>query len=229
MKRFIITCAVLAFAWAAHADIIVLRSGENIEDVKVTTVAYDEVTYNLNGKQTTIASSDVEGVLYDDGRFVTPPSQPVTQTVESTQADDSWAIEDAGNENLKASSTGRTASKSEVERRQETRTTARPVSQKGKKVIPAACYNEANEAFKSTYDEAYNRALNQGYNKFQAASIASDAAQNVKLQVLDECYERRVVQYDDQNYSTQKQESYSTQEQPDTQRQSTPVSGDDAW
>ena len=39
MKRFIIICAVLAFAWAAHADIIVLRSGENIEDVKVTAIA----------------------------------------------------------------------------------------------------------------------------------------------------------------------------------------------
>lgn len=223
MKRFIIISAVLAYAGAAHADIIALRSGENIENAKVTAIAYDEVTYNLNSQQTTIASSDVQGVLYDDGRFVVPPSQPAMHVAESVQADDSQGKDNATVGN--ASNSGKSATKgeksankaekslnlterkqhseSEVERKPEKRATERtpaaPTSAKEKKIIPSACYNEANEAFKRIYNIEFNKALNQGYNKFQAASIASDAAQQEKLRVLDECYERRVVQYDNNN------------------------------
>ena len=99
MKRFILICVVFAIAAAAHADIIVLRSGENIEDVKVTSLTSDGVTYQLNGKEKTIAASEIDGVLYDNGRYITPPSksyEPASSEPENASSSNgAWDVNDA--------------------------------------------------------------------------------------------------------------------------------------
>lgn len=99
MKRIFFAFSVLIPLFA-FADIIVTRSSGNIEDVTVVSVTADEVTYQKNGSSRTLASSDVEGVLYDDGRYVSPPSKQVNQIVEnSSTSNDSWAIDDSPNVN----------------------------------------------------------------------------------------------------------------------------------
>ncbi len=76
-------CPILAFA-----DIIATYNNGNIEDVTVVSVGADEVVYKKGDAQKSIASSEVEGVLYDDGRFVSPPKKSVvTESFESTSDD----------------------------------------------------------------------------------------------------------------------------------------------
>ena len=94
MKRiFIALCAICPLF--AHADIIATFNNGNIEDVTVVSIGADEVVYKKGNTQKSIASSEVEGVLYDDGRFVAPPKkEAVVDSFEST-SDDSWTVEDA--------------------------------------------------------------------------------------------------------------------------------------
>lgn len=68
------------------------------------------------------------------------------------------------------------------------------LSEKLKKIIPMACYTEGKKAYDKTYKEAYEKAMRQGYSKSQAVKIASEAAQTVKQQVIDEYYNRIVIQ-----------------------------------
>lgn len=76
MKRiFIALCAV--YPLFAYADIIATFNNGNIEDVTVVSIGAEEVVYNEGGTQKSIVSSQVEGVLYDDGRFVAPPKYVV--------------------------------------------------------------------------------------------------------------------------------------------------------
>ena len=94
MKRILLTLCTIIPAFA-FADIIATYNNGNIEDVTVVSVGADEVVYKKGNAQKSIASSEVEGVLYDDGRFVSPPKKSAaTESNESTY-DDSWAIEDA--------------------------------------------------------------------------------------------------------------------------------------
>lgn len=52
------------------------------------------MTYNQAGSQKSIASSEVDGILYRDGRYVTPPSRQTISTNEVTHSNDSWDIGD---------------------------------------------------------------------------------------------------------------------------------------
>lgn len=63
----------------ASADIIVTKSNGNIEDVTVIKLTATEVVYTQADNQLTLAAETVEGVLYDDGRYVSPPSQSQPQ------------------------------------------------------------------------------------------------------------------------------------------------------
>ena len=105
-----ISCAGLILA----QDIIVTRSGATIEDVTVISVTADKVTYKQAGKQKTIASSDVDGVMYDDGRYVSPASVAAVDESVETTSDDSWAVEDAPSN--KAESTNRREKREKKER-----------------------------------------------------------------------------------------------------------------
>lgn len=73
MKRLLFVVYML-LPFAAYADIIVTRSNGNIEDVKVVSMSPESVLYTQDGQAKSIQSADVEGVLYNDGRYVTPPS-----------------------------------------------------------------------------------------------------------------------------------------------------------
>lgn len=97
MKRaflflLLISCAGIILA----QDIVVTKAGTTIEDVTVILVTADNVTYMQAGTQKSIASSEVDGVLYSDGRFVNPPSkQTVLDTDNTATAEDSWDMDDA--------------------------------------------------------------------------------------------------------------------------------------
>ncbi len=103
MKR--ILCALCAIIPTfALADIIATYNNGNIEDVTVVSVGADEVVYKKGNTQKSIASSEVEGVLYDDGRFISPPMKSAaTESYESTP-DDSWAVENAPSEDSQTTS-----------------------------------------------------------------------------------------------------------------------------
>lgn len=91
----------------AFADIIATFNNGNIEDVVVVSIGADEVVYKKSNVQKSIASSEVEGVLYDDGRFISPPKKTViNESVEATP-DDSWAVEETSSEDSKTTSNQR--------------------------------------------------------------------------------------------------------------------------
>ena len=104
MKRILFIVSAF-LPMLAFADIIVQKDGNNIEDVSVTSITAEKVTYSQSGAQKTIASSMVEGVLYDNGRYVTPPSAQAIIPIEepssneySGDAGSSWDIDDAPNQ-----------------------------------------------------------------------------------------------------------------------------------
>ena len=103
MKRFLYAlCAIVPTI--ASADIIATYNDGNIEDVAVVSIGADEVVYKKGNTQKSIASSEVEGVLYDDGRFVSPPMKSAaTESYESTP-DDSWAVENVPSEDSQTTS-----------------------------------------------------------------------------------------------------------------------------
>lgn len=89
MKRIFIICAL--FPIVVQADIIVTRSNGNIEDVKVASITPENVLYTQDGQAKSIQSADVDGVLYDDGRYVTPPStSQVQEQPMNNMGNDSW-------------------------------------------------------------------------------------------------------------------------------------------
>ena len=104
-----ILCALCAIIpTLAFADIIATFNNGNIEEVTVVSIGTDEVVYKKGNAQKSIASSEVEGVLYDDGRFVSPPKKSVaTESYESTH-DDSWAVENVPSEDSQTTSNRRT-------------------------------------------------------------------------------------------------------------------------
>lgn len=94
MKKIIIAlCAFLPTL--VFADIIVKKDSKTIEDVKIVSVTADNVVYKQGNSAKTISSLDVDGVLYDDGRYVTPPSQQNIPVTTTSSSDDSWAVDDA--------------------------------------------------------------------------------------------------------------------------------------
>lgn len=106
MKQFFLVIGALIPSFT-FADIIATFNNGNIEDVTVVSVGADEVVYKKGNAQKSIASSEVEGVLYDDGRFVAPPKKSVaTESYEST-SDDSWAVENTPSEDIQTTSNSR--------------------------------------------------------------------------------------------------------------------------
>lgn len=106
MKRILYAlCAIVPTF--AFADIIATFNNGNIEDVTVVSVGADEVVYKEGNAQKSIASSDVEGVLYDDGRFVAPPKKSVATESFEGSSDDSWAVENTPSEDSQTTSNRR--------------------------------------------------------------------------------------------------------------------------
>lgn len=121
MKRILLAlCAICPLF--AYSDIIVTFNNGNIEDVTVVSIGVEEVAYMKGNAQKTIASSEVEGVLYNDGRFVSPPKESIPIGSNEITSDDSWAIdgtpskdsETASNRRAKGEKKERKSSNSEV-------------------------------------------------------------------------------------------------------------------
>lgn len=93
-------------------DIIATKDG-NIEDVKVLSVGADEVVYKKGNTQKTIASSEVEGVLYEDGRFVAPPKNVVASESVESSSGDSWATENTSYDDTQSAATSNRRQKRE--------------------------------------------------------------------------------------------------------------------
>lgn len=101
MKRILIAlCAV--YPLFAFADIIATFNNGNIEDVTVVAVGSNEVVYKKGNTQKTIASSEVEGVLYDDGSYVSPPKNVIPSESVEPSSDDSWAIDNGSSEDAQS-------------------------------------------------------------------------------------------------------------------------------
>ena len=106
MKRILLALCTIIPAFA-FADIIATYNNGNIEDVTVVSVGADEVVYKKGNTQKSIASSEVDGVLYDDGRFVSPPRKSaVAESFEDT-SNDSWAVDDAPSKDSQTTSNHR--------------------------------------------------------------------------------------------------------------------------
>ena len=186
MKRALFVLCTLC-SLLANAYIIVTRSNGNVEDVTVVSITADEVSYMQNGKSKSVISTDVEGILYDDGRYVTPPAR---QLIQNEAGGEIPAVEQPTAET--------NTEKKQQERDNVTNHQNKRIGSEGsnrKKIIPQACYKEADKIYKEVFKEAYDRALQQGYSKMQAAFVAADEAVVRKKQILEECYNQRVVQY----------------------------------
>jgi len=104
MKRaFLFIVALSCAGFILAQDIVVTKAGTTIEDVTVVSVTADNVVYKQGDSINTLSSSEVEGVLYSDGRYITPPSIQTLQIAEDTATvDESWATDNALKENTKA-------------------------------------------------------------------------------------------------------------------------------
>lgn len=72
MKHIILTLYIFLPAYV-FADIIATYKNGNIENVMVVSVNANEVVYKIGNTQKSIPSSQVEGVLFNDGRYISPP------------------------------------------------------------------------------------------------------------------------------------------------------------
>lgn len=96
-KIFFVLSALIPML--ALADIIVKKDSQTIEDVTIVTMTADNVVYKQEGTTKTIASSEVDGVLYDNGRFVTPPSKQAVQASQASTSNEVWSVDDGSNGN----------------------------------------------------------------------------------------------------------------------------------
>lgn len=87
MKKYLFIFYTL-FPVCTFADIIITKSFENIEDVVIVSMSAEEVIYIAGNMQLSIPSENVDGVLYDDGRYIAPPK--ASQTPIITDSNDNW-------------------------------------------------------------------------------------------------------------------------------------------
>lgn len=65
------------------------------------------------------------------------------------------------------------------------------------KIVPQICSTEGKIVYDATYKEGMAQAMRRGYSKSQAATIASEFAEQAKQKAIDECYETIVVRDED--------------------------------
>ena len=194
MKRLILIVFVL-FPILIQAGIIVKKSGEQIDNVTIKSVTDAEVEYKIsNGKSKTIPRSEVSAILYDDGRYEELRPQIIISDISQNASESSVESSEASSQ---------TAVSQKKEKRE-------------RKIIPQACYNEANAVYKTIYTEKLEQALQQGFSKHQAYQIADEAARQEKQQLLDECYDWVVVkgnEYESWNYKKEEQDNDKVSQQ----------------
>lgn len=105
MKKYLFILYIL-FPICTFADIIVTKSFENIEDVVIVSMSAQEVIYTDGSKQLSIPSDNVDGVLYNDGRYIAPPE--ASQTPIMTDSNDSRDDSSNQTETMVVQNRGRT-------------------------------------------------------------------------------------------------------------------------
>lgn len=173
-----------------HAGVILKTSGEQIDDASGISVTDTEVKYkDSNGNSNSIPKSEVSAVLYDNGKY-----EEIKQ--QAAVAEDEPDQEAASKSNHSFFNSGK--SDNETKQRKEDRTErAEDGSSRGKKekrMIPQACYADANKVYQAVFKESYEKAVQQGYNKIQAYKIAAEEATQARQQTLDDCYTKIVVE-----------------------------------
>ena len=176
MKKILFPIAMMFCAGFISAQDIIATKDGNIEDVKVLSVGTDEVVYKQGSAQKTIASSQVEGVLYEDGRFVTPPQKTTIQEGTYQEQD----TKEMGKESSPIFHSQKEARDIKEE--------AAPTNEKEElRRQKKACWEEAIYVLENAFNETYNRALQQGYNKAQAKKYGNVEAEKAMNQFLEEC------------------------------------------
>lgn len=86
MKRILFFIAIMFCVGIVSAqDVIVLRSGELIEDVTIISIGEDDISYSKNGNTLTTPRNTAEAVLYADGRYEEIKAYKPVSTEESTE------------------------------------------------------------------------------------------------------------------------------------------------
>ena len=208
MKRAFLFLLVISCAGFILAqDIVVTKAGTTIEDVKVISITADNVTYNQAGTQKTMASSEVDGVLYSDGRYVTPPSQQIIPSDEVSSSDGSWDMEDyPQQQNYIGEESKGMSNVSHIHTEKTTSSNAKE-EKKRKREANKACLEEATQAFFSNFEEIKNRALQQGYTKTQANKLAKKEAGDIFMRTVEAC---KSGSYDNSTMNTNSDQDSST-------------------
>lgn len=163
MKRILLAlCAIVPLV--AFADIIATYNNGNIEDVTVVSVGADEVVYKQGKTQKTIASSEVEGVLYDDGRFVAPPKKAVVADSFESTSDDSWAVDDASSNDSQEATSNRRQKREKKER-------------SGSNSEVGQAFKEAGHAIKDAFTTMFD-AMGKKKDKSSSESTTTEANSN---------------------------------------------------
>lgn len=69
MKHYILVLLLLLCSFNLSAGIIVLATGENIEDISNISIQGQSVTYVQKGKSKSLPIEDVSAILYDNGNY----------------------------------------------------------------------------------------------------------------------------------------------------------------
>jgi hypothetical protein len=84
MRKIVLFILTVLLSLTVYADIIVTKANGNIENVTIVEIAETEIIYKQDGIQKTIPYSEVEAIMYDDGRYVTLPNKnQVKSTMEN--------------------------------------------------------------------------------------------------------------------------------------------------
>ncbi|MBQ7665012.1 MAG: hypothetical protein IJS43_07305 [Bacteroidaceae bacterium] len=169
MRRLFIICAIVPTF--AFADIIATFNNGNIEDVTVVSVGADEVVYKKGNAQKSIASSEVEGVLYDDGRFVAPPKKSVATESFEGSSDDSWAVENTPSEDSQTT----TNSRAKREKRE----------RNGGNSEVGQAFKEAGEAIKDAFTTMFD-AMGRKKDKSSSEKTSTETDSNQSTPASDD-------------------------------------------
>ena len=99
MKKFIAICMIISCAGLVFAqDIIVLKTGENIEDVTVKSIMDTEILYvTPDGSDASMPRNNVSAIFHSDGRY--EEIRPVV--VPSTEESEAYVNDEAEEKRLK--------------------------------------------------------------------------------------------------------------------------------
>lgn len=97
MKRILIVILSL-FTLSTWAGILVLKNGNNIENVESLTIADIDVKYIIEGQEFSIPTKDAEAYLDDNGKYQEIRVNHFTELIQTGASEDSSAVVDISTE-----------------------------------------------------------------------------------------------------------------------------------